>query len=444
MFIEYPGYVDTALRLLEESGFVAYAVGGCVRDSIMGKSPDDWDITTSSTPEETISVFKDYRVIPTGIKHGTVTVIVDGVHLEITTMRIDGEYHDSRRPDNVEFTTDIVKDLSRRDFTVNAMAYNQTSGLIDPFGGQQDIKSKIIRCVGNPDTRFNEDALRIMRALRFASVLDFTIDGSTEESIRSNAHLLLNVASERIRVELIKLLRGKGVERILKDYKDVIFTIIPELKESDGFPQNTPFHIYDVWEHTAKVVSGVKNTPALRIAALFHDIGKPQKFYLDDNGIAHFKGHPELSAEMASDIMKGLRFSNAEISKICDIIRLHDTRPNGDKRRIARLCADYSCDTVRQTLELMRGDAAGKNPDYYEGDIKSYEIAEKQIDEIEQSDACLRLSDLEVSGQDIVALGFKGREIGTVLNKLLELVIDEKAVNKKDILLDIAKKLKNI
>lgn len=443
MFVRYPEYVDTALRLLSESGFVAFVVGGCVRDSIMNKKPDDWDITTSSAPEETMEVFKDYRVIPTGLKHGTVTVIIDDVHLEITTMRIDGEYHDNRRPEAVEFTTDIREDLSRRDFTVNAMAYSQANGLIDPFGGKQDISDGIIRCVGNPDQRFGEDALRIFRALRFASVLDFTIEKETENSIRKNSHLLLNVANERIRVELLKLLCGKGVERILREYKEIFFTIIPELKESDGFPQKTPFHIYDVWEHTVKVVSGVENTAELRFAALLHDVAKPQKFYLDNNGIAHFKGHPELSAQMAFEIMKRLRFSNAEIESVCNIIKLHDTRPDGNKHKIARLCSEYSFDTVRKTLGLMRGDAAGKNPEYYEKDIKSYSLAEKQVDEIEQSGLCLKVSELEVNGKDIIALGFTGRDIGDTLDRLLQLVIEEKIENKKEALLSAAKKLKN-
>ncbi len=443
MLIEYPEYISTAIKLLEQSGFDSFAVGGCIRDALMKKAPNDWDMTTSSKPEETMEVFKNYRVIPTGLKHGTVTVIIDGVHIEITTMRIDGEYHDNRRPDNVEFTTDIEKDLSRRDFTVNAMAYRQPGELIDPFGGKQDIENKIIRCVGDPDKRFKEDALRIIRALRFASVLNFEIEEKTADSIRRNAHLLNNVAAERIRVELLKLLCGCAVERVLGEFKDVIFTVIPELKESDDFPQNTPFHIYDVWEHTVKVVAGVKNTPELRFAALLHDVAKPQKFYLDDNGIAHFKGHPELSAEIAYNVMKRLRFSNAEIEQVCSVIRLHDTRPDGNKSKIARLCSEYSCDTVRQTLELMRGDASGKNPAYYEGDIRSYDIAEKQIDEIEQSALCLSVTELDVSGQDIMALGFKGREIGDTLERLLQLVIDEKIENKKDILLGTAKKLKN-
>lgn len=442
MIIKCPEYVNKAFRLLEESGFTAYAVGGCIRDSIMGKQPNDWDMTTSSAPEETMEVFKDFRVIPTGLKHGTITVIIDGVHIEITTMRIDGEYHDNRRPDKVEFTADIVKDLSRRDFTVNAMAYNHTSGLIDPFGGKKDIDKKVIRCVGEPDKRFNEDALRIIRALRFASVLNFSIEPETADSIRRNSPLLNNVANERIRVELVKLLQGVGIEKILTEFKDIIFTIIPELKKLEGFPQKTPYHIYDVWTHTVKAVAGVKNMPELKVAALLHDIGKPQKFYLDENGTAHFKGHPELSAEISVDILRRLRFSNADIDIISKIITLHDTRPDGNKTKIARLCSKYSAETVRLTLELMRGDAAGKNPEYYKRDIESYELAERQIEEIESSSLCLTISDLAVSGDDIKALGFRGKEIGTVLNKLLLLTLEEKIANKKEDLIEVVKSFK--
>ncbi len=442
MIIKCPDYVNTALKLLENSGFKAYAVGGCIRDILMEKVPNDWDMTTSSSPTETMQVFEGYRVIPTGIKHGTVTVIIDGNPIEITTMRVDGEYHDNRHPENVEFTSDIIKDLSRRDFTTNAIAYNHTDGLIDPFNGQKDIDAGIIRCVGTPDERFNEDALRIIRALRFASVLNFNIDTETADSIHKNAELINNVANERIRVELIKLLQGDGVEKILTEYKDIFFTIIPELAELDGFEQRTPFHIYDIWTHTAKVVANVKNTKELRVAALLHDIGKPQKFYLDDKSIAHFKGHPELSAEMSVDILKRLRFSNAEIEQIYEIITLHDTRPNGNKHRIAKLCSKYSPETVKLTLELMRGDAAGKNPKFYDADIKSYELAERQIREIENEKLCLKLTDLDTDGKEMSALGFKGKEIGTVLDKLLELVLEEKINNNKADLTKAAKNFK--
>lgn len=270
-----PDFVNTALALLSEGGFDAFVVGGCVRDAVMGRTPNDWDMTTSSSPEETMAVFKDFRTVPTGLKHGTVTVIINGEPLEITTMRIDGQYSDSRRPDSVEFTSDISKDLCRRDFTVNAMAYSPRSGIVDPFGGLHDIKNGIIRCVGEADARFGEDALRIIRALRFASVLGFEIAGETAQSIKNNYPLLGEIAKERIRVELIKLLQGKNVEKILTEYKEIIFYIIPELKACDGFEQHSPYHVYDVWTHTVKAVSAVKNDPVLRTAMLLHDIAKP-------------------------------------------------------------------------------------------------------------------------------------------------------------------------
>ncbi len=443
MKINCPSYVNTAFKLLEKSGFKAYAVGGCIRDILMNKAPNDWDMTTSSTPEETMEVFKEFRTIPTGIKHGTVTVIIEGIPIEITTMRIDGEYIDSRRPENVKFTADITEDLSRRDFTVNAIAYNHLDGLIDPFNGQRDIELKTIRCVGDPNKRFTEDALRIIRALRFASVLEFNIDTETAKSALINSSLLNNIANERIRVELIKLLTGNGVEKILTEFKDIIFTIIPELKPLDGFEQKTPFHIYDIWTHTVKVVSGVKNTRELRMAALLHDIGKPNKFYLDENNVAHFKGHPELSAKMAAEILKHLRFSNTDISLITQIIFLHDTRPNGSKKRIAKLCSSYSAEILKLTLQLMRGDAAGKNPYFYEHDIQTYELAEKQIEEIEAQKLCLKLSDLDINGKDIAALGYNGKEIGDVLNYLLEQVIEERIANNYADLTNTAKMFKN-
>lgn len=443
MNIKCPDYINTAFKLLEQSGFKAYAVGGCVRDSLMGKTPDDWDMTTSSTPEQTMEVFKDFRVIPTGLKHGTVTVIIDGNHIEITTMRVDGEYHDNRRPESVCFTTKIEQDLSRRDFTVNAMAYNNTDGLVDIFGGQEDLKNKTIRCVGNPDTRFNEDALRIIRALRFASVLDFGIDKDTSDSIIKNVSLLNNVAKERIRVELVKLLCGTAVERILTDYKEIIFNIIPELRTLDGFRQDTPYHIYDVWTHTVKVVANVKNTQELRVAALLHDIAKPECFTTDKKGIAHFKGHPELSAEKTVGILKSLRFPNSFIEAVYKIILLHDMYPDGNKKTVARFCSKYSPKIIKITLELMRGDTTGKNPEFAEEQFDSYNLAERQIDEIIETNLCLKVSDLDINGEDIKAEGFSGKEIGSVLNTLLELVIEEKIINKKEILLDTVRKFKN-
>lgn len=444
MEIICPSYVNTALDLLNRNGFKAFIVGGCVRDKIMGREPNDWDMTTSALPEETLEVFKEFRTIPTGLKHGTVTVIIEGQPLEITTMRIDGEYHDSRRPDNVEFTDEITMDLSRRDFTVNAIAYNHIDGLIDPFGGKDDIKNKIIRCVGSPDKRFGEDALRIIRALRFASVLDFEIDRATAESILKNHTLMQNVAVERIRIELVKLLTGKKVESILTEYKDVIFGIIPELRTEDEFEQFSPYHIYDVWTHNIKVVGAIKNDPAFRVAALLHDVAKPECFHMDENGVGHFPKHAYYGAIKAKEIMKRLRFSNAEINTVYNIIVLHYDRPDGVKSHLAHLCSEYSIEDVRNTLELIKADAAGKKPDYYDIEIERCRTAKKQLDEIERDGTPMKISDLKINGNDLLSIGFKGKEIKTVLKSLLNYVVDGIISNEIDELLSEANKLKKV
>ena len=439
-----PSYVNTALELLKKSGFKAYIVGGCVRDKLMGREPDDWDMTTSSLPEETLEVFKNFRTIPTGLKHGTVTVLIDGHPLEITTMRIDGEYHDSRRPDNVEFTDKITSDLSRRDFTVNAIAYNPEDGIIDPFGGEADIKKKTIRCVGNPDKRFGEDALRIIRALRFSSVLGFDIDSATSESIMRNHELMQNVAVERIRVELVKLLTGINVEKILTDYKEVIFGIIPELRAEDGFQQLSKYHIYDVWTHNVKVVGAIKNEPVFRVAALLHDVAKPDCFKIDENGVGHFKGHAPCGAVKAREIMKRLRFSNAEISTVCNIIALHYDRPDGIKSHLARLCSEYSVEDVRNTLKLIKADAAGKNPDYYEIETARCRKAEEQLGEIETDGTPLSVGELKINGNDLISVGYRGRAIKDTLENLLNSVIDGMLGNNRSELLAEAKKIKKV
>lgn len=446
MEIICPSYADTAIRLLEESGFKAFVVGGCVRDSIMGRVPGDWDMTTSAKPEETMEVFKNFRTIPTGLKHGTVTVLIEGQPLEITTMRIDGEYTDSRRPDSVSFTEDICKDLSRRDFTVNAMAYNPDTGIVDPFGGQDDIKNRIIRCVGSPDKRFSEDALRIIRALRFASVLDFSIEKGTADSIMQNYPLLDNVARERVRVELLKLLTGKGAEKILDDFKEVIFSVIPELRAEDGFLQHTPYHIHDVWKHTVKVVGAIENTPIMRFAALLHDVSKPECLRIDENGTGHFKGHTRLGAEKAKEIMKRLRFSNAEIEEVYHIIYLHDdfhkVQEDGAKRMLVRMCSEHSVKYVRESLKLVRADAAGKNPQFSPIEISRCDTAEQLLDEIEAENICMRIADLKINGNHLKDLGMSGREISETMRLLLDKVMDGEIKNDTKELIEAAEKIK--
>lgn len=443
MRIKCPEKIIKAIALLESEGYSAYAVGGCIRDSIMGRVPNDWDMTTSAEPNEIRAVFKGFRTVPTGIKHGTVTVLIGSEPVEITTMRVDGEYSDNRHPESVTFTKRIEDDLSRRDFTVNAIAYNPQTGIIDPFGGQNDIKNKIIRCVGELDKRFNEDALRILRAIRFSSVLGFDIEKSTFESIINNRSLLKNISKERIRVELIKMLCGKNIEKILTDFKSVIFEIIPELADEDGFLQHTPFHIYDVWTHTTKVVANIEPYPDFRVAALLHDIEKPSMLKIDADGIGHFKGHPQKGAETAEKILRRLRFSNAEINHITTIIRLHDERPDGNKHHLAKLCSVHGIDNVDDTLKMIIADAHGKNPLFFEKEVNAVRLAQSQIRELRESHACLKTADLDINGNDIMALGIDRTMIRETLEFLLDEVINERLENKNAALSTATKEYNN-
>lgn len=299
MNIVLPKNVKTIIKILNTHNYEAFIVGGCVRDSVIGLTPHDWDICTNAKPEEIKKCFENFNTFDSGIKHGTISVVLDGEVFEVTTYRIDGTYSDNRRPDSVTFTSDITQDLARRDFTINAMAYNEKRGLIDPYGGRNDLSDKIIKCVGNPDFRFNEDALRIIRALRFASVYNFEIDDETAKSIHKNADLLNNIAVERISVELNKLLSGNGAEKILNNYRDVIAVFIPEIKPMFDYNQHTKHHNRDLWHHITYAVKSIDNSPLLRMSMLLHDIGKPKACKRDGDGTCHFKGHPKYSAEMA-------------------------------------------------------------------------------------------------------------------------------------------------
>lgn len=324
MTMDMPKNVDIAINLLQSAGFEAYAVGGCVRDSLLGKTPNDWDITTSAKPENMKSVFADFHCIDTGIKHGTVTVVIDGEPLEITTFRLDGEYEDNRHPKSVTFTSDLGADLGRRDFTVNAMAYSKMTGTVDLFGGQNDLKNGIIRCVGDPDRRFNEDALRILRALRFASALDFEIEEKTAQSLLKNRALLGNISEERIAKELLKLVCGKGAKRILTDFAPVLFEILPELQPMYKNSHDNPHHCYDIYEHTLIAVESIDPEPTLRFAMLLHDCGKPAVKKFDENGVAHFYGHQRISVEISAQILARLKVSNKFRDEILFLVSNHD------------------------------------------------------------------------------------------------------------------------
>ena len=431
-----PEYVRCALDALHNAGHEAYLVGGCVRDTLLVKTPFDYDITTSALPEETKAALADYRVVETGIEHGTVTAVIDGHPIEITTYRADGKYTDHRRPDKVNFTRKLSHDLCRRDFTVNAMAWDGEA-VVDLFGGREDLEKRIIRAVGDPEKRFEEDALRILRALRFASKLGFEIEIETERAIFKKYHLLSYVSAERIYSELCGILLGDNVFDVLMKYKDVICHVIPELSSAVGCHQLTPYHIYDVYEHTARVVSASEKNKALRLAALLHDVAKPYVKTVDENGRGHFKGHAPRGAEMAEKILRRLRAESAVIRTVCDLIKHHDERPTASRRDVLRYmarCADCDLDML---LSLRRADNSAKNPDHKgEGDdLDSFEAVYRDL--ISEG-APYKVSQLDVSGEDIMALGVRGKDIGDILKYLLKCT-SEGLENEKTALISAAK-----
>lgn len=440
MNIKLPSQVEQILNIFEENGFEAYIVGGCVRDSILGVEPKDWDICTSALPEQTLNLFKDFKVIETGLQHGTVTVVIDSMSIEITTYRIDGEYSDNRRPDKVEFTRNLKEDLSRRDFTINAMAYNPKIGLIDYFEGQRGIKNKEIKCVGNPNMRFNEDALRIMRALRFASVLGFNIEDETRVSIEHNKELLHNIAVERIAGELNKLLLGVNVKSILNDYKYVINEFIPEIEQTFNFKQNNPHHKLDVWSHIVESVSNSKPDLIIRLTMLLHDIAKPI-CYTEENGVGHFYGHPKYSADMAVNILKRLKYETAIINNVNELVSYHDVGIMASRRVIKRLLNKVGVETFLQLLDVKRADIKAQNIEYIDRLNKIDEV-KNLLSTILEERQCFSLKDLKINGKDLINIGVQqGKDIGIILNKLVGLVIDDEIENEREVLLVKAKEL---
>lgn len=437
--MKLPINIEKVINILSGSGFEAWVVGGCVRDMIMGKVPSDYDITTNALPEQTIGCFKNYKVIETGIKHGTVTVVMDGENIEITTYRVDGEYLDNRRPENVKFTRSLEEDLKRRDFTMNAIAFSPEKGVFDPLGGEQDIKDELIRCVGDPDKRFNEDGLRILRALRFSSQTGFEIDGATAVSIRKNKNLIKNLSAERIFVELKKLLCGKNAHDVIRDYVDVIGVFIPEILPMVGFEQNTKYHCYDVFEHTLKALENSERTEVIRLAVFFHDIGKPKAFTSDADGTAHFKGHALVGAEMAKNIFVRLKSDNDTKNMVCHLIAEHSVRVNVNETAIKKYISQKGFDFVKLLLKLKRADNSAKAPKY--SNPAELVQTEKLVEEIEKSGSPLFISDLAVTGSDLVKLGIFGKRVGEILEALLELVIEDEKLNVGEILTQKAKEL---
>ncbi len=436
--ISIPSGPAELLRRLEEAGFEAYAVGGCVRDSLRGGTPSDWDLCTSARPEEMAACFTGLRVIPTGIKHGTLTVVLDGVGYEITTYRVETSYTDHRHPDGVSFVRSLKEDLARRDFTVNAMAWHPQRGLCDPFGGRQDLQRGMIRCVGRAATRFEEDALRILRALRFASQLNFTIEADTARSVRSMAADLRSLPGERLGVELKKLMCGPGAGRVLWEFWPVFCEIIPDLAPLTGAAQDNPHHCYSMDRHTVEAVAAAPAIAEVRLCMLFHDIAKPLCRTTDSNGVGHYKGHPALSARIAAQALRTLRFDRAAIERVCLLIRYHDERFSPDAPSVKRMLGLLGPQAYGQLLAVQRSDALAKGNCM--GTAEALEriiAAQTQAERILRMGECYSLAGLAVRGEDLLASGVPaGPAIGNCLRRLLDAVIEGKLPNHRESLLD--------
>ena len=426
-----PEYVSTRLRRLEDRGYETWVVGGCVRDALLGLEPHDYDLCTAALPETIKEVFSDHSLVLAGEKHGTVTVLTEGGPLEITTYRLEGDYADSRRPGWVRFVEDVDLDLSRRDFTVNAMAYSPDRGLRDPFGGREDLERKCLRAVGDAAVRFSEDALRILRGLRFSARYGLEPDPDTLEAMKALSPLLEKLARERVFDELCKLLKLAKAEDLIR-FAPVLARAIPELEPMMGFAQHTPHHIHDVFTHTAYVVEGVPARLPMRWAALLHDVGKPACFTMDENGRGHFLGHASVSADMADEILQRLKAPTALRCRVVELIRTHMTPLTADRKILRRRLCQYGPEGVREMLDFQKADfcAKGVNEPY------PFEPVEALLEAVLAEAACLGLKDLAVNGKDLMALGFPaGKQLGACLNRLLELVLEEKIPNEKEALL---------
>ena len=439
-----PDTIAYILSRLHGAGFAACAVGGCVRDTLAGREPHDWDICTAARPEQVHAVFSGCNVRDTGLKHGTVTLVLDHTPYEITTFRVDGNYSDSRRPDSVSFTDDVTLDLARRDFTINAMAYSPADGLIDPFGGRDDLRSGVLRCVGDPRDRFAEDALRILRALRFASRFGYHIEEKTAAAVHELAPTLDRIAAERIKTELDGLLAGPAAAEVLRDYPDVIVVPLPELLPCVGFDQRSPWHIYDVWEHTLRAVAAAPDEPLLRWTMLFHDLGKPSTFSHGEDGCGHFFGHAAASARIAGEIMDRLRFPNGERDAITELVRRHDGVIAPDRRAVRRQLARIGREQFDRLLAVKRADNLAQAPELAAPRLAELDRLRAIADEVERNGDCTELQRLAVNGRDLLALGYApGPALGAELRRLLELVLDDPARNRRDTLLQIAEDDKN-
>jgi len=429
-----PKGVSDILSILKKNGCEAYAVGGCVRDSVMGVEPKDWDIASNALPSFIKELFP--RTVDTGLRHGTVTVLLEGEAFEVTTFRIDGKYGDNRHPEQVSFTGSLEEDLRRRDFTINAMAWNEERGLVDPFGGMGDIAAGIIRCVGDPNERFREDALRMLRAVRFAARLGFRIEPGTKRGIAENSWLILNISSERIREELTGILTADyPMEFIILRDTGLLRRILPELEACFGTLQNNPHHIYNVGEHSIHSVAAIENDRCLRWAMLLHDAGKAVTRTTDEKGVDHFYGHAARSVEIAEDILRRLKFDNRSLDRILRLIRYHDREIIPKPNAVARAVNQIGEDIFPELLKMKRADKSAQNPEDMDKGLEAIGRIEEIYLELRKRKHCLNLKDLAVNGEDLIRMGFKkGPEIGKVLQALFDRVLADPALNDRETL----------
>lgn len=440
MKLEIPSSAEKILRVLEENGHEAYVVGGCVRDSILGRSPDDWDITTSASPEQVKELFR--KTVDTGLQHGTITVLIDKEGFEVTTYRVDGDYEDGRHPREVMFTSSLEEDLKRRDFTINAMAYHPDRGLVDLFHGMEDMEQKVIRCVGNPMERFREDALRILRAVRFSAQLGFQIEENTQAGIRSLAPNLKNVSAERIQVELVKLLVSPHPDYLRTAYETGITgEFLPEFDACMKTEQNTPHHCYTVGEHTLQSLLNVRADKVLRLTMLLHDMGKPVVKKTDENGRDHFKLHGPQSEQMAKSILRRLKFDNDTLYKVCRLVKWHDARPLPEMVSVRRAVNRIGEDIFPLYLEVQEADMLAQSTYRREEKKARLQGVRECYEEILERKQCISLKSLAVTGRDLIAAGCKpGPGLGDILDEMLEHVLEYPEDNTKEKLMEFFKK----
>ncbi|MEW9124738.1 MAG: CCA tRNA nucleotidyltransferase, partial [Thermotaleaceae bacterium] len=447
MKIPIPRKVEWILKIINDFGYEAFIVGGCVRDFLLGRIPKDWDITTNARPEIIVKIFenKGCKVIPTGIKHGTVTLIQNEDCFEITTYRVDGIYLDNRKPSKVEFTANIQEDLCRRDFSINAMAYNTKDGLIDYFNGYEDLKNRVIRCVGNPENRFQEDALRMMRAIRFTAQLGFKLEKGTQIGICDNAYLLENISKERIREEFNKIILADSPASYIKKMVslNLMKYIIPEIYQCVGFEQHYRNHHKDLFNHILDVVDNIECDLILRLSALFHEIGKPRAFVVDENGIEYFDRHHLISADMTRVIMKRLRYDNQSIEQVTTLVREHMLELEiSELLTLKKFINRLGIENLDRAFKLQIADAKASAK---KESMKNIAILRDRIEKILNEKQPISLSELKINGYDLIALGIpKGKEIGDILNKLMEIVLEHPEFNQKEKLLELVKQQEGI